>query len=193
MSPFEYDQLSKDERAELVFTKGNFVGEIKEYYGCRVVLYSLFDFWVEVFYNINDNVIDGIRHAGHVEIQKYLNRIKIDDVLPSYWITLFLSLDQILIHYIKTKSVDTRSHLGHLLIGNLNIVNIFSRLTLFLRGPKESEMLHVLIPYIIVSIRYEKLKDGGRKFFHANCEKFQLVRYLPKVTKNRCENHNLVH
>lgn len=33
MSSFEYDQLSKDERAQLVFTKGNFVGEIKEYYG----------------------------------------------------------------------------------------------------------------------------------------------------------------
>jgi len=78
MSPIEYNQLSLDERAELVFTEGKYTADIAEYYRHKVVLYALYNFWVEVFYNLDDNVVEAVRLAGPEKLDKYLNRIKID-------------------------------------------------------------------------------------------------------------------
>jgi hypothetical protein len=78
MSELEFYLLSLDERAELVFSDGKFAVETTEYYNHKIVLYSLYTFWVEVHYSIEDNMIDQIQVAGPQEMKKFLNKISID-------------------------------------------------------------------------------------------------------------------
>lgn len=80
MSELEYYLLSLDEKADILFSEGKFVAETTEYYNHKIVLYSLYTFWVEVHYHTEENMIDNIMVAGPEEMKKYLNQIKIDNL-----------------------------------------------------------------------------------------------------------------
>jgi len=49
ISKTKFRQLSIKQKSEYVFQEGDYVG-LREYYNHRINLYSLFDFFVEVWY-----------------------------------------------------------------------------------------------------------------------------------------------
>jgi hypothetical protein len=77
MSEFEFQRLSLSGRADVLWSKGEYLGEVI-YYRQQVKLYSLFSFFVEVWYNPDKGMIEKIEIATNSDLNKYLGRIKID-------------------------------------------------------------------------------------------------------------------
>ena len=61
MDILEYSKLNLNDRADTLWDKGIFVDERIEYGKAKVLIYSLFHFYVEVFYDINQNKITDIK------------------------------------------------------------------------------------------------------------------------------------
>ena len=59
ISKTKFRQLSTTQKSEYVFQEGDYVG-LREYYNHRINLYSLFDFFVEVWYFPGRNTIEKI-------------------------------------------------------------------------------------------------------------------------------------
>jgi hypothetical protein len=76
MTADNYSTLTFDERASILWDRGTFL-ETVDYYNQAVNLYSLYSFFVEVYYNSADNQIEKLEVAGPDELKKYLGRIEI--------------------------------------------------------------------------------------------------------------------
>ena len=59
ISKTKFRQLSIRQRGEYVFQEGDYIG-LRQYYNHRINLYSLFDFFVEVWYLAAENKIEKI-------------------------------------------------------------------------------------------------------------------------------------
>lgn len=59
ISKTKFRQLSITQKGEYVFQEGDYIG-LREYYNHRINLYSLFDFFVEVWYFAAENKIEKI-------------------------------------------------------------------------------------------------------------------------------------
>ena len=59
ISKTKFRQLSITQKGEYVFQEGDYIG-LREYYNHRINLYSLFDFFVEVWYSPDRNEIEKI-------------------------------------------------------------------------------------------------------------------------------------
>jgi len=59
ISKTKFRQLSIKQKGEYVFQEGDYIG-LREYYNHRINLYSLFDFFVEVWYSPGINKIEKI-------------------------------------------------------------------------------------------------------------------------------------
>lgn len=66
----EFDKLSIDKKANKIFAEGNYCG-VREYYNYKINLYSLNDFFVEVYYASWSNSIEKIES---VKDDKILDR-----------------------------------------------------------------------------------------------------------------------
>jgi hypothetical protein len=75
---YEYNQFTPDEQAELLWDKGVFlINRMDDKYSYN--LYSLFDFFVEVWYDSKKNSIYKFRTFKTVEaLEPYLDRINLD-------------------------------------------------------------------------------------------------------------------
>ncbi len=59
ISKTKFRQLSITQKGEYVFREGDYIG-LREYYNHKINLYSLFDFFVEVWYFPAENKIEKI-------------------------------------------------------------------------------------------------------------------------------------
>jgi hypothetical protein len=76
MSETEYGSLAFDERAAILFDIGTYLEDV-DYYNQTVVLYSVYSFFVEVYYSSESNEIVKMDVAGEEALQKYLGRIDV--------------------------------------------------------------------------------------------------------------------
>ena len=60
MTPDKFNSMLTDAKANFLWDNGVFVDERISYNKYLIKIYSLLDFYVEVYYNINDNKIEDI-------------------------------------------------------------------------------------------------------------------------------------
>jgi hypothetical protein len=77
MTDKEYGSLTFEEKASILWDVGIFVDAI-DYRNQTVKLYSLYSFFVEVYYNIGNKHVENLAIAGPEEMTKYLGRITIE-------------------------------------------------------------------------------------------------------------------
>lgn len=82
MSPFDFYLLPLDQKVRRVYEDGNFVLDIR-YYGYKINLYLIYDFYVEVFYNHRDDKIEKIEplNTSHSRMKFYADQIKFEKTL----------------------------------------------------------------------------------------------------------------
>lgn len=68
--------LSLNDRAQILWDQGKYLETI-EYYGYRVNLYALANFFVEVYYSPVTQSIDKIDVAYENDLKKYISMIKL--------------------------------------------------------------------------------------------------------------------
>jgi hypothetical protein len=78
----EFKTFSFDKQVQLLYENGDFIMGIR-YYGYKVNLYLLDNFYVEVFYNHKKDLIEKIvpLDTGHSRIKFYVDQIKLPDWL----------------------------------------------------------------------------------------------------------------
>ena len=76
MEEGKFNRLSLDDRAKLLWERGDFVESIT-YYNYSLILYSLNRQFVELFYDRNSQAILWISLANEYDMKKYLNKIEI--------------------------------------------------------------------------------------------------------------------
>jgi hypothetical protein len=76
MDENSFNRLSLDDRAKVLWEKGQFVESIS-YYNYCLILYSLNRDFVELFYDKNTQRILWISLANEYDMKKYLNNIQI--------------------------------------------------------------------------------------------------------------------
>jgi hypothetical protein len=72
----EFNLLTFDERVSMLWDIGIFLDTI-DHLNQNVKLYSLYSFFVEVYYNMNNKQVIKLNIAGPDEMTKYLGRITI--------------------------------------------------------------------------------------------------------------------
>lgn len=60
LSISEYNSLTIDQKGEILFTKGDYIDHRVQYNKYKIVIYSLGNFYVEVFYDVHNNEIKRI-------------------------------------------------------------------------------------------------------------------------------------
>jgi hypothetical protein len=73
----DFENLPIDLRAQIVWKRGKFVDHIF-YYNQRVNLYSIDEYFVEVFYNGEKNEIERVAIATDQDLKKYIAQIKLE-------------------------------------------------------------------------------------------------------------------
>ena len=78
----EFNTFSFDKQVQLLYERGVFIMGIR-YYGYKVNLYLLGDFYVEVFYNHKKDLIEKIvpLDTGHSRTKFYVDQIKFPEGL----------------------------------------------------------------------------------------------------------------
>jgi hypothetical protein len=76
MTAENYYSLTLEERGSILWDVGVFLDSI-DYYNQRVCIYCLFNFFVEVYYSLEDNKIESLQVVGPDELKKFLGQIKI--------------------------------------------------------------------------------------------------------------------
>ena len=77
MTLYEFNALSEDEKAAVLWSKGDFVIERKEN-NFSILLYQVQSFYVEVFYSGKENKISRLRSFSSInQLEPYLNNIDI--------------------------------------------------------------------------------------------------------------------
>ena len=77
MTDKEYGSLSFEERASILWDIGIFLDTV-DHFNQTVKLYSLYSFFVEVYYDIGNRQVAKLDVAGSEELMKYLGRIRIE-------------------------------------------------------------------------------------------------------------------
>lgn len=82
MNISEYKQLELNKRASILWENGTFIEDRIMYGKYKICTYSLFDFFVEVFYDIHDNSIKRINALeDEIDWKGYLDSINLDYLL----------------------------------------------------------------------------------------------------------------
>ena len=75
----DFNTLELDQKGSLVFREGNYVDHRIQYGKYKIVIYSLFNFYVEVFLDINS---DSVKNIKAIETENdwhgYLESINLD-------------------------------------------------------------------------------------------------------------------
>ena len=77
MTDKEYAALSFDERSSILWDIGIFLDAVDQV-NQTVKLFSLYSFFVEVYYNLGNKQVEKLHVAGPDELAKYLGRISIE-------------------------------------------------------------------------------------------------------------------
>lgn len=81
MKKGEFDNLELNKRATLLWEKGEFISHI-EYGNRRICLYILEGNYVEVYYSIEENMIENIQITNNEKrIQNYLMNIDLQEYI----------------------------------------------------------------------------------------------------------------
>ncbi len=82
MTRQEFNSLSLADRLKWVYFEGNHITSIR-YYGHKVILYLVKDFYVEVFYHNNKSKIDRVEilDLNCSRMQFYSDQIKLNDLM----------------------------------------------------------------------------------------------------------------
>jgi hypothetical protein len=75
----DFENLPIDLRAQIVWTRGKFVDHII-YYNQKVNLYSIDEFFIEIFYDGEKNEISRISLVTDQGITKYISNINLDSL-----------------------------------------------------------------------------------------------------------------
>ena len=76
ISPYQFNLLTHDEKSFLIFNEGNFIDDRTEN-DLTILLYKLFAFYVEVFYQAGIDDIQTIRTFSDNSVLKpYLEKVK---------------------------------------------------------------------------------------------------------------------
>lgn len=78
MLPNDFNETPLNERAKYLWDNGMFLEFISEYYNHKVALYSLHNYYVEVYINSLTDEIELIQAIPNEDLQKFLGRIKLD-------------------------------------------------------------------------------------------------------------------
>jgi hypothetical protein len=78
MLPNEFNATPIDDRAKYLWENGRYIESLPGYYNHNINLYSLHNYYVEVYLEIGTNEIQLIHAVRTEDLQKYLGRIKID-------------------------------------------------------------------------------------------------------------------
>ena len=78
----EFSNFSFDKQVQVLYERGSFVMSIR-YYGYKVNLYLIGNFYVEVFYNHKHDLIEKIvpLDTRHTRTKFYVDQIKLPDGL----------------------------------------------------------------------------------------------------------------
>jgi len=80
MTIYEFIELSTEEQVNTIW-QGTFIGN-RNYKGFNVVLYSIENFFVEVFYNQTENAITQIRpFRSQTRLNPYIDAINLNELL----------------------------------------------------------------------------------------------------------------
>jgi len=76
-----FHTYSIDKKIQILYEKGAFVMSVR-YYGYKVNLYLLHDFYVEVFYNHSRDLVDKIELLDHrsKRMNFYADQVKLSDL-----------------------------------------------------------------------------------------------------------------
>ncbi len=78
MTLYEFNVLNEDEKTALLWSEGLFVTDKP---GSSILLYQLYDFYVEVFYEGKENKIQRLRSFSSLDqLDAYLNIVDISSV-----------------------------------------------------------------------------------------------------------------
>jgi len=78
MTPQEFNMLGLDQKGEVWNTNSIVIDERIVYNKHKIVIYSVFNFYVEVFYSIKDNKIEDLKALENIEDwEGYLKSIKL--------------------------------------------------------------------------------------------------------------------
>ncbi len=81
MTLYQFNVLSEDEKAAVLWRKGDFVGERKEN-NFSISLYQVQSFYVEVFYSGKENKISRLRSFSSTDqLEPYLRKINISGLI----------------------------------------------------------------------------------------------------------------
>lgn len=78
MEEQQFQRLSLDNKAKILWENGKFVESINSYYNYRINLYALHNKFVEVYYHKGEEAIVKITMASERDLKKYLLRIILD-------------------------------------------------------------------------------------------------------------------
>ncbi len=77
----DYDKKELNEKAKLLWEKGDFISHI-EYYNRRICLYIFEGTYVEVYYSIEENMIENIQTTNDEKrVQLYLMNIDLAEFI----------------------------------------------------------------------------------------------------------------
>ena len=79
LSISEYNNLTLDQKGEILFTKGDYIDHRVQYHKYKIAIYSLGNFYVEVFYDVHNNEIKRINALeNEQDWTGYLESINLD-------------------------------------------------------------------------------------------------------------------
>jgi hypothetical protein len=82
MTLYEFNALDDSEKGEAVFTKGEFVVDIKKDEKRRRMLYILDTFYVDITFNQATNAVEGFRSfSSTIPLNEFLEEMPLPDFL----------------------------------------------------------------------------------------------------------------
>ena len=79
MTATEFNELPYPKKADMWSKNGVFLDERIIYGKCKIVIYSVFNFYVEVYYNVNTNQIGTVKALENIEdFEGYLKSVQLE-------------------------------------------------------------------------------------------------------------------
>lgn len=79
MTATEYNKLSDEQRSVLLIENGMFIEDRIDDGKYKIVMYGLFNFYVEAFYHIENNKIETIQALANIDDwERYLQSLNLD-------------------------------------------------------------------------------------------------------------------
>ena len=76
MTKEQYSSCDLNTRADLLWADGKILNTI-DYYGYKVQLYSLYSFFVQLYYDSRENKIEKIECVTEDDLDKFINQINL--------------------------------------------------------------------------------------------------------------------